>query len=190
MVRGKLTFISGGVRSGKSAFAEARLVTKARGHSGRLVYIASATKTDSEMHKRIDKHQVDRAEHNWTTFEQPVKLEELLPSIRRGDLVLWDCMTTWLANELYAGWETGTPCIQQSGCMERKETQLYNTIDALLKEVSELVIVSNEVLDELPATDAETQKYSMWLGQMHQNIVGKSNTAIEMDYGIATYWKK
>lgn len=190
MVRGQLTFIGGGVRSGKSAFAEERLVTKSQRHSRRLVYIASGVKTDSEMQKRIDKHQVDRAEYNWTTFEQPVKLEELLPSIRRGDYVLWDCLTTWLANELYAGWETGTPCIQQTGCMEQKEAQLYNTIDALLKEVSELVIVSNEVLDELPSTDRETELYSMWLGRIHQKLVEKSNTAIEMDYGIATYWKK
>ena len=190
MVRGKLTFISGGVRSGKSAFAEERLVTKSRGHSRRLVYIASGVKTDLEMQNRIAKHKTDRAAHNWTTYEQPVKLEELLPSIRGGDFILWDCLTTWLANELYDGWETGTPCIQQAGCMEQKEAQLYNTIDALLKKVSELVIVSNEVLDELPTTDSKTQIYSMWLGRIHQKIVAKSNTAIEMDYGIATYWKK
>ena len=189
MVRGKLTFISGGVRSGKSAFAEKCLVTKANSHDGRLVYIASGTKTDAEMQQRIEKHQVDRVEYNWTTFEQPVKLEELLPSIRHGDFVLWDCLTTWLANELYAGWETGTPCINKSGCMEQKEAQLYNTIDALLEEVSELAIVSNEVLDELSSTDASTEMYSMWLGRIHQNLVAKADTAIEMDYGIAVYWK-
>lgn len=190
MVRGKLTFISGGVRSGKSAFAEEQLLSKERINSGRLVYVASGTKTDTEMKIRIEQHQVDRAEHNWTTFEQPVKLEELLPSIHQGDFVLWDCLTTWLANELYAGWETGTPCIKSSGCMEQKEAQLYNTIDTLLEEVSELVIVSNEVLDELPSTNVETQIYSKWLGRIHQKLVAKANTAIEMDYGIASYWKK
>lgn len=190
MVRGKLTFISGGVRSGKSAFAEEHLVEKSHNQNGRLVYIASGVKTDSEMQKRIDKHQIDRAEHNWTTHEQSVNLEELIPSIRRGDFVLWDCLTTWLANELYAGWETKTPCIQEPDCMEKKEAQLYDTIDALVDKVSELVIVSNEVLDELPSTNAETELYSMWLGRIHQKLVTKSNTAIEMDYGIATYWKK
>ncbi|MCZ2260692.1 bifunctional adenosylcobinamide kinase/adenosylcobinamide-phosphate guanylyltransferase [Sporosarcina sp. G11-34] len=190
MVRGKLTFISGGVRSGKSAFAERQLVTASKRNGGRLVYIASGVKTDIEMKKRIDKHQIHRAEHNWTTFEQPVKLEELLPSIQQGDFVLWDCLTTWLANELYAGWETGTPCIQQPGCMEQKEAELYKTIDALVDKVAELVIVSNEVLDELPSADAETELYSMWLGRIHQRLVVKANTAIEMDYGIADYWKK
>jgi len=190
MVRGKLTFISGGVRSGKSAFAEKQLVTESKRNGGRLVYIASGVKTDGEMNKRIERHQIDRAEHNWTTFEQPVKLEELIPSIQQGDFVLWDCLTTWLANELYVGWETGTPCIHQAGCMERKEARLYNTIDALIDKVAELVIVSNEVLDELPSAYAETETYSMWLGRIHQKLVAKANTAIEMDYGIATYWKK
>ncbi len=190
MVRGKLTFISGGVRSGKSAFAEQQLVQKAQSQNGRLVYIASGVKTDLEMVKRIDKHQIDREKFNWTTYEQPVKVEELLPFIQSGDLILWDCLTTWLANELYEGWETNTPCIHEPDCMAQKEKQLYNTIDVLLEKASELIIVSNEVLDELPSTYAETEIYSTWLGQIHQTLVKKANTAIEMDYSIATYWKK
>ena len=149
MVRGKLTFISGGVRSGKSTFAEQQLVQKAQRQNGRLIYIASGVKTDLEMAKRIDKHQIDREKFNWTTYEQPLKVEELLPFIQSGDLILWDCLTTWLANELYEGWETNTPCIQEPDCMAQKEKQLYNTIDVLLEKASELIIVSNEVLDEL-----------------------------------------
>ena len=58
------------------------------------------------MSTRIQQHQMDRAGFNWTTIEQPTDLEEVLPLIQQGDLVLWDCLTTWLANELYAGWET------------------------------------------------------------------------------------
>ena len=50
MVRGQLTFISGGVRSGKSAYAEKLLVVnEARENRGRLVYIASGIATDPEM---------------------------------------------------------------------------------------------------------------------------------------------
>ena len=74
MVRGKLTFISGGVRSGKSAYAEKLLVDEAEKNGGRLVYIASGIATDSEMQARIERHQTDRAAHNWTTIEQPVEL--------------------------------------------------------------------------------------------------------------------
>lgn len=190
MVRGKLTFISGGVRSGKSAFAERLLVDEVRQTSGRLIYIASGRATDPEMQSRIDRHRHDRAPQNWTTLEQPTKLEETLPAIQQGDYVLWDCLTTWLANELYEGWKTGTPCIHRDGCMEQKAQQLYETIETLLTQVSHLVIVSNEVLDELASTYEETNRYRYWIGQIHQQLVATAGTAIEMDYGVATYWKR
>ena len=76
MVRGKLTFISGGVRSGKSSYAEKLLVNEAQKNAARLVYIASGVATDSEMQARIERHKSDRSTHSWTTFEQPVELEE------------------------------------------------------------------------------------------------------------------
>jgi len=189
MVRGKLTFISGGVRSGKSSYAEKLLVNEAQKNAARLVYIASGVATDPEMQARIERHKSDRSTHNWTTFEQPVELEKIVPSIQPGDYVLWDCLTTWLANELYTGWESGKPCIGQLGCMEQKETQLYTTIDILLSQAAHLVIVSNEVLDEMPSVYAETKIYSKWIGQIHQALVKKADTAIEMDYGIPIEWK-
>ena len=73
--------------------------------------------------------------------------------------------------------------------MEQKETQLYTTIDALLSQAAHLVIVSNEVLDELPSEYAETEIYSKWIGRIHQALVKKADTAIEMDYGIPIIWK-
>lgn len=190
MVRGKLTFISGGVRSGKSAYAEKILVDEAETNGGRLVYIASGTATDSEMKTRIRQHQADRSEFNWTTFEQPINLEEVLPQVQSDDLVLWDCLTTWLANELYAGWETGTPCITQAGCMEKKVEQLHKTIEIILAKASQLVIVSNEVLDDVPPIEEETEVYRKWLGEIHQQLVARAQTAIEMAYSIPIYWKK
>ena len=190
MVRGKLTFICGGVRSGKSAYAERWLVDESQQHGGRLVYIASGLATDSEMQARIERHRQDRIHHRWTTLEQPTKLEEVLTIIQQGDYVLWDCLTTWLANELYEGWETGTPCIKQAGCMEQKVRNLYATIDTLLMTANHLTIVSNEVLDELPSTYEETNYYRQWIGRIHQQLVARADTAIEMDYGLATYWKK
>ncbi|NYF23455.1 bifunctional adenosylcobinamide kinase/adenosylcobinamide-phosphate guanylyltransferase [Sporosarcina sp. JAI121] len=186
---GKLTFVSGGVRSGKSSYAERLLVDETGKNGGRLVYIASGTATDPEMKLRIDWHRQDRSNHSWTTVEQPVKLEEVLPAIQPADYVLWDCVTTWLANELYTGWETGKPCIGQLGCMEKKEMQLYETIDAILGQAAHLVIVSNEVLDELPSEYVETEIYSMWLGRIHQKLVALADTAVEMDYGIPIVWK-
>ncbi|AOV08868.1 bifunctional adenosylcobinamide kinase/adenosylcobinamide-phosphate guanylyltransferase [Sporosarcina ureilytica] len=189
MVRGQLTFISGGVRSGKSAYAERLLTDASQRKHGRLVYIASGTPTDEEMSERIQKHQDDRADFNWTTIEQPIDFGQVLPFIQTGDYILWDCLTTWLANELYAGYETGTPCVNRPDCMEQKVEDLIDRIDAILKKASHLVIVSNEVLHEVAPNEVETEKYRAWIGEIHQKIVAKSQTAIEMESGIPIFWK-
>lgn len=188
-MRGQLTFISGGVRSGKSAFAEKQLVASAREAGGRLVYIASGQAVDKEMHARIEQHQHDRADQQWTTIEQPVSLENVLPLIQPNDFVLWDCLTTWLANELYEK-QQETYCIHSTGCMEKKAELLLETIEKFLERASRFTIVSNEVLDELPSPFTETQQYGKWIGSLHQQIVHIADDAIEMDYGLPFYWKK
>lgn len=188
MVRGKLLFISGGVRSGKSAYAEKMLTGNSK-DKGRLVYIASGQATDDEMKKRIRQHKAERAGFHWHTIERPTALEKALPSIQKGDDVLWDCMTTWLANELYEGWETGTPCIQRSNCMAEKEARLFQTIEEISKRAKRFVIVSNEVFHDLPAADYETEVYRKWLGHLHQQVAKKANVAIEMEGGIPIFWK-
>lgn len=189
MVCGQLTFISGGVRSGKSAYAERLLTDASQVKHGRLVYIASGLPTDEEMHERIQKHQDDRADFNWTTIEQPVDFGQVLPFIQTGDYILWDCLTTWLANELYEGIETGTPCIERTNCMEEKVKVLLDTIDAVVKEAAHLVIVSNEVLHDMTPDSEETEKYRAWIGDIHQKIVAKAQTAIEMESRIPIFWK-
>ncbi|MEZ7172543.1 bifunctional adenosylcobinamide kinase/adenosylcobinamide-phosphate guanylyltransferase [Sporosarcina sp. OR05] len=188
-MRGQLTFISGGVRSGKSAFAERQLVASARVAGGRLVYIASGRAVDKEMQARIEQHQHDRADQQWTTIEQPVSLENVLPFIQPNDFVLWDCLTTWLANEMYEE-RADTFCIHVPGCMEKKAVQLLETVRQIRERAAHFTIVSNEVLDELPSPLTETQQYSKWIGLLHQQLVHMADDAIEMDYGLPFYWKK
>lgn len=188
MVRGKLIFISGGARSGKSRYAE-RILTNALTADNRLLYIASGQATDEEMTKRIRQHQKDRAAFHWHTIERPTDLSQALSFIETNDLILWDCMTTWLANELYEGWETNTACLHQPNCMEEKEVKLFQTIEHMQRIARKFVIVSNEVFHDLPSTYAETELYRKWLGQLHQKVVRKADVAIEMEAGIPIYWK-
>ncbi|MCG7343866.1 bifunctional adenosylcobinamide kinase/adenosylcobinamide-phosphate guanylyltransferase [Sporosarcina sp. ACRSL] len=185
---GKLTFISGGVRSGKSAYAEKVLVDSAAKFGGRLVYIASGRAVDEEMRQRIEKHKLDRAKEDWLTIEQPVNLEGVLLFIQRNDLVLWDCLTTWLANELYTE-QDGIYCIRTEGCMEQKAARLMQTVAKIREKAAHLIIVSNEVLDEPASTYEETRTYCEWIGKLHQCLVSLSDDAIEMDCGMPMYWK-
>lgn len=90
----KITFITGGARSGKSAFAE----KLAGGLTGRRAFVATAQALDPEMAARIEKHRKDRG-IAWDTYEEPLAVAELLKKFsRRYDVVLLDCLTLWLSN--------------------------------------------------------------------------------------------
>lgn len=188
-MKGKLTFISGGVRSGKSAFAERLLVKEAEAAEGRLVYIASGRAVDEEMKQRIEMHQINRKNEDWLTIEQPVDLDEALPFIQPNDFVLWDCLTTWLANEMYAEQE-GQFCLHIEGCMKQKAEKLLQTVKSMRAKAMHIVIVSNEVLDEPASVYEETRQYCKWIGKLHQKLVKIADDAIEMDCGMPLYWKK
>lgn len=178
MAPGKLIFISGGVRSGKSAYAEKIVRTY---NSNRKIYLASGQAFDDEMKERIERHKKDRSHDNWLTIEQALHLENVLEELQPNDSVLWDCITTWLANELYEGWETGEMCAEIPGCMEEKWKQLKKTILQLLKTVDLLTVVSNEVLDDF----VRDELYQAWLGRIHLWLVKKSDEAFEVENGLA-----
>lgn len=178
MARGELVFISGGVRSGKSAYAES--IVRAAG-SGRKVYLASGQAHDEEMTERIKRHRQDRQEDGWHTIEQAYRMGSVLEKLQPNDLVLWDCVTTWLANELYKGWEQGNVCAKIPGCMEAKWSSLQKNILDMLDTVDVLTVVSNEVLDDF----VRDELYQRWLGRIHIWLVQQADQAIEMENGLA-----
>lgn len=88
-----LSLVIGGARSGKSRFAQS-ICADAR----RVVYLATAQASDSEMAGRIARHRQDRPEH-WLTVEEPF---ELGCAVERHaadcEFLLLDCLTLWLSN--------------------------------------------------------------------------------------------
>ncbi|WP_299511423.1 bifunctional adenosylcobinamide kinase/adenosylcobinamide-phosphate guanylyltransferase [uncultured Rummeliibacillus sp.] len=192
MAETELIFITGGVRSGKSAFAEQQLQSLAKAYQAqRLIYVATGVAFDDEMKKRIARHKLDRKKQkqNWVTVEQPTNLQQLLLMIQKGDVVLWDCVTTWLTNEFYEGFETGICNWQQPLKLTERIAEMKKTILTLRAMQIPLVIVSNEVLDEPISKFTEVKLFQKYLGQLHQWFVQQATIAIEMEYGYAHRWK-
>lgn len=97
----KITFVLGGARSGKSAFAEGL----ARKYND-VVYIATAEVKDDEMRERIRAHRTRRP-FNWKTIESPYHVDKVVSDLNgKAGLVLIDCITLYITNLLLSG-ETG-----------------------------------------------------------------------------------
>jgi adenosylcobinamide kinase/adenosylcobinamide-phosphate guanylyltransferase len=97
-----MILVTGGVRSGKSAFAERYAGRKATAGGGAdVVYVATARAWDDEMVARIARHRAQRP-GSWPTVEAPLDLAGALaaPPAETAGVVLVDSVDFWVSNRL------------------------------------------------------------------------------------------
>ncbi|WP_329955807.1 bifunctional adenosylcobinamide kinase/adenosylcobinamide-phosphate guanylyltransferase [Calidifontibacillus erzurumensis] len=182
----KLIFISGGVRSGKSTFAE-KLACSIAGKTSSLHYIATSLPYDDEMVARIKKHQLDRSEgiYKWKTWEQPMNLHYLVNQFTNRDVVLIDCLTTLLGNELFFD-----GCWLDEKKVEAMLNRLKNTFELYKQTAKTTIIVSNEIFSEGIPTDRGSRLYMKQLGKLHQFLITLCNEAYLLEYGVVRKMKE
>ncbi|WP_240697354.1 bifunctional adenosylcobinamide kinase/adenosylcobinamide-phosphate guanylyltransferase [Sporolactobacillus sp. THM19-2] len=186
MRAGTLIFITGGVRSGKSAFAERMAIQCAEATSGSLHYIATGRATDQEMESRILRHQEERKNgpYPWKTWEQPMDIGQLAPFFQKHDVVLLDCLTTLLSNELF---HEGNH-LEDGTVPQKVKDHIMNGLIAVSQNCRVLIVVSNEVLFE-PIHQKLVLLYARLLGELHVQIVKIAERAYQMEAGIPLLMK-
>jgi len=137
---GDFVFITGGARSGKSAYA----IELGSRMQGRKAFIATAEALDEEMKERITLHQKNRP-IEWETIEEPVALSGQLYKIDGlYDVVIVDCLTLWLSNILGRD-ENSDRIIREIECLATTlKTTSYKAI-AVSNEVGQGIVPNNNV---------------------------------------------
>jgi len=159
-MKAHVTFVLGGARSGKSAYAEA-LVTA---YPAPWRYIATAQAFDAEMADRIAGHQARRAP-GWRTIEAPLDLSGALAS---PEPVLIDCLTLWVSNLMLAG----------------KEPDWPGLLAALDSRAAPAVIVSNEVGLGIVPDNALARAFRDAAGRLHQQVAARADRVVFMVAGL------
>lgn len=156
----KIIFITGGARSGKSAFAE----KLALGFPAPLCYLATAQALDAEMDDRISKHRQRRGDV-WSTLEEPLLLSETLSALgNKCNAVLVDCVTLWLTNMLFKYEDSGD---RIEDLVLGEVRQLAGLLPSLSTPV---ILVSNELgMGIVPENK---------LGRIFRDIAGQANQLI------------
>ncbi len=148
------TLVLGGVRSGKSRFAEN---LAARGGQP-VTYIATATAEDDEMRRRIEAHRHQR-NAAWRLVEEPKALAATLTAhVRPGQCVLVDCLTLWLTNLLTA---------TDRDALERERDNLFKLLPDL---EGDIIFVSNETGLGIAPLGELTRRFGDEAGRMHQTL--------------------
>lgn len=161
-----ITLVLGGVRSGKSRFAQ----TIAQRASS-VAFVATAKAVDGEMEEKIRRHQRERPKH-WRTIEEPLNLAHvLIEHTPQFDLLLVDCLTIFVANAL----EGGT-----SAASEHIEAFL----EALGRAQSSVVLVSNEVGSGVVPDYPSGRQFRDLLGEVNQRMAALADNVVLMIAGL------
>lgn len=164
----KVTLLTGGGRSGKSAQA-LRLAEP----FARKAFIATAEAFDDEMRARIARHKEERAE-KFLTIEEPLDLAGAIRGLAgRADVVIVDCLTVWLGNLMH-----------HRGAERSEYTEIDDLIDALSAPPCDVILVTNEVGMGIIPIDAMTRRYRDLAGIINQRAAACANTVVLMVSGI------
>ncbi|RMG70447.1 MAG: bifunctional adenosylcobinamide kinase/adenosylcobinamide-phosphate guanylyltransferase [Nitrospirae bacterium] len=168
---GKVVFVVGGAKSGKSSFA----LRKAFGAGKRRAFIATATETDPEMRERIRRHREERGK-DWVTFEEPLRLRWLLDKIKGDyDVALIDCVTLWLTNMIMEGME---------------DDDIIKEVKLFIKELDglsglEVFLVSNEVGLSIVPENPLARRFRDLAGKVNQLVASGAEEVYFIVCGIA-----
>jgi adenosylcobinamide kinase / adenosylcobinamide-phosphate guanylyltransferase len=176
---GKLTFILGGARSGKSSHAQ-----KLAGDSGKAVtFIATAQALDDEMAARIKKHREDRPS-SWTTLE----ISQGIPAYLKNhpastDIYLLDCITL-LANNAFMQF-IDNDLVNENQAKAALEKEIDELLTYIHASHQEWIVISNEVGLGLVPPYQMGRVYRDLLGWANQRLAREAHEVLWMVAGIA-----
>ncbi len=161
-----ITFITGGQRSGKSAYAQ----KLAERQSKSPIYLATSRIWDEDFKKRVARHQSERGEQ-WQTIEEEKYLSRHKLT---GKTVLLDCITLWLTNIFHDKEYHTEPSLE----FAKSEWQ------KLIQQDFTLIVVSNEIGMGVHPTHVSARKFIDLQGFMNQYIAALANHVYVMVSGI------
>ncbi len=159
-------YISGGERSGKSAYAQ----QLAESLADNPYYLATSRIWDDNFKKRVQRH-INERDECWTTLEEEKNITDVIPE---NATVVIDCVTLWLTN-----YYTDTEYNVEKSLQLAKEE-----FDKLLKVNATIIIISNEIGMGLHAQTKSGRQFTELQGWMNQYIAQRADKATFMVSGL------
>lgn len=161
-----IIFITGGVRSGKSRYAQELALSL----SQNPWYVATAAIWDDDFEKRVKHHQGDRDER-WTNLEEQ-RTVSALPIDNQVAVI--DCVTLWLTNFF----------VDTNNDVDTSLALLKKEVDTISQKPGTFIIISNEIgMGIHPATEIG-RKFADLQGWANQYIAALATEVVLMVSGI------
>ena len=174
----RLCLILGGVRSGKSSFAE----KLAQEMGGPTLYVATGLPTDQEMEQRIRRHRESRPAH-WTTLEEPINLaagvESELSSMATPSVILVDSLDLWVANWLLEYQSKEARAVEDSAICA-----INQLLSMACRTPAAYFLVSSEVGLSLVPPEPLGRRFQDLLGLVNQRVAAAADRVYLVVAGI------
>ncbi len=139
-----IIYVTGGARSGKSAYAERR----AKEMNKAVVYIATGVPFDDGMKDRIKKHQLMRPA-SWQTIEQykNFKMLDNSDAFLEAEVIVFDCLTIMITNLMMdSSLDFDIVGMDQVNELEKHiAKEVDQLVETIRKHDKTMILVSNEV---------------------------------------------
>ena len=162
----RIILITGGARSGKSAYAE-RLALSLTPNP---VYLATAHVWDEEFRQRVVRHQQARGPE-WTNIEEEKALSKHHLS---GRVILIDCGTLWCTNFFY----------ESQGHVSQALEAVKQEFDRFINQEATFIFVTNEIGMGGTSENELQRKFTDMQGWMNQYIASCADEVTLMVCGI------
>jgi adenosylcobinamide kinase/adenosylcobinamide-phosphate guanylyltransferase len=166
----RVMFITGGARSGKSAYA---LTLAVESCAPPRYFIATAEAFDDEMRDRIAHHRAQRS-NDYVTIEAPRAVAQAIAEVdRRGaGVAVIDCLTLWISNLLSDGLD--------DAAIMRAADELGAAIAGAKPRI---IVVSGEVGAGIVPANPLARRFRDLLGWTNQIIARAADEAFLMAAG-------
>lgn len=175
----KITLITGGVRSGKSVFAE-KMAHSLGGDS--VLYVATGQAWDEEMRQRIALHQKHRP-NTWDVVEEGLDMHNLLRMESLPRVVLLDTLSGWITNLLFTYSEDQWGSSETRAAIVKCVVSFIETLTTSpAKQDTTWILVSDEVGLGGVAMSTLGRAFQDITGKVHQEV---ANVADEVYFVVS-----
>ncbi len=172
----EITLVTGGSRSGKSGYAQKR----AEALQGPRAYLATCPILDEEMAERCRKHQAARSAADWETIEEETDIAGVLRNDRRHAVILVDCLTLWVNNQMYRAEQEGKLLTEDDIASECRRL-----LDACQVHAGQIIFVTNEVGMGIVPDNPAGRRFRDLAGRCNQMVATGADNVIFMVSGIS-----
>lgn len=175
--------VTGGARSGKSAWAARLATTITEQTGGTVIFVATAEVADMEMRLRVAVHRKQRP-RSWKTIEAPTGIAAALlrkAKIDGESVLILDCVAQLVSNLM-----SGEHAVTDPAKAEQLARAELRAVLRLVNEKQATIILVSSELGSGLAPESDTQRhYRDVVGRINQWLTGQAEATWLVASGLA-----